>query len=219
MEFTYKKHDNSKLFSSLDKANLGLKQLQNYIPLYNNFFELTDVNWNNINLNNKHYLHCINAKETDNIVSGVLKDIESNSKINRQVFFKYSPLLDPLKYLVGKYDITDTKLLTLPSFTNQAITNAKINDVNNSAYIDSFFSYLTSKLLHTHGFLHGIDFYGSFLSIKEDYVVNIYDDIEYINDFDFFHKQKDILFTVDESYADIVSRDTRNNKQKLNVLN
>jgi len=219
MEFTYKKHDNSKLFSSLEKTGLGLKQIQNYIPLYNNFFALTDANWNNINLNNKLYLYSIKDKETDNIVNGILKDINGNSKLKNSVFFKYSPLLDPLKYIIGKYDIEDKNLLNLPSFTNQNNFHEKLKDNNNSAYIDSFFSYLTSTLLHTHGFLNGLDFYGSFLSIKEKYPVNIYDDIEYIDEFDFFHKNKDVLFSVDESYTDMVGNDTRNYKQKINVVN
>ena len=219
MEFTYKKHDNSKLFLSLEKTGLGLKQIQNYIPLYNNFFALTDANWNNINLNNKLYLYSIKDKETDNIVNGTLKDITGSSKLIKPVFFKYSPLLDPLKYIIGKYDIEDKNLLNLPSFTNQNNFHEKLKDSNNSAYVDSFFSYLTSILLHSHGFLHGLDFYGSFLSTKENYPVNIYDDIEYVDEFDFFHKNKDILFSVDEAYTDMVGNDTRNYKQKINVVN
>jgi hypothetical protein len=219
MEFTYKKHDNSKLFLSLEKTDLGLKKLQNYIPLYNNFFALTDANWNNINLNNKLYLYSVHNKETDNIVNGTLKDINSTEKTKKTVFFKYSPLLDPLKYIIGKYDVADANLLNLPSFSMQSTFHEKLKDVNNSAYVDSFFSYLTSTLLHAHGFLHGIDFYGSFLSIKENYPVNIYDDIEYVNEFDFFHKNKDVLFSVDETFGDMVSNDTRNYKPKINVLN
>ena len=52
MEFTYKKHDNEHLFSSLAKHKLGLHKLQNYIPLYSLFFALNDANWDSINLNN-----------------------------------------------------------------------------------------------------------------------------------------------------------------------
>jgi hypothetical protein len=213
MEFTYKKHDNAKLFLSLEKSGLGLTHLQNYIPLYNKFFVLTEANWNNINLNNKLHLYSVQNKETDNIVNGIIKDISGTTKLKKPVFFKYSPLLDPLKYIIGKYDMDDTNLLNLPSFTNSNNFHEKLKDVNNSAYVDSFFSYLTSTLLHKHGFLHGIDFYGSFLSIKENYPVNIYDDIEYINGFDFFHKNKDVLFSVDESYTDMIGNDTRNYKQ------
>jgi hypothetical protein len=219
MEFTYKKHDNEKLFTALEKTDLGIKQLQNYIPLYAKFFVLTETNWNSINLNNAYYLSNINGCETTNIVNGVIKHVNDKKKPTQKVFFKYSPLLDPIKYIIGKYDITDPTLLQLPSFLNPGAGQEKTRDMNNSAYVDSFFSFLTSNLLHKHGFLNGIDFYGSFLSIKEDYPVNIYDDIEYIDDFDFFHKNKDVLFTVDENYKDIVRSDTRNYKEKLNFAN
>jgi hypothetical protein len=215
MEFSYKKHDNDKLFSSLEKTELGIKKLQNYIPLYSKFFVLNETNWNTINLNNEFYLNNISGCETANIVNGVLKNLVDKQKPTKKVFFKYSPLLDPIKYLIGKYDITDPTLLQLPSFLMPTAGQEKTRDMNNSAYVDSFFSFLTSKLLHTHGFLNGIDFYGSFLSIKADYPVNIYDDIEYINDFDFFHKHKDTLFTVAENYTELVGSDTRNYKQKL----
>jgi len=217
MEFTYKKHDNEKLFASLEKTDIGIRDFQNYIPLYSKFFELNETNWNAINLNNEQYLSSIAEVGTENIVNGVIKDIHDKQKVTKKVFFKYSPLLDPIKYLIGKYDITDPTLLTLPSFLNPAASQEKLRDTNNSAYVDSFFSFLTSKLLHNHGFLNGIDFYGSFLSIKEQYPVNIYDDIEYIDEFDFFHKHKDDLFTVDESYRNMVGNDTRNYKQKINL--
>jgi len=229
MEFTYKKHDNEHLFSSLEKHKLGLCKLQNYIPLYSLFFALNDANWDSINLNNVYYLNSIKSKETDNIVDGVLKHVNVNyafnkhldsnnkEKLTKKVFFKYSPLLDPLKYLTGKYDTNDTTLLNLPSFTNNESSHEKTRDINNAAYVDSFFSYLTSKLLHTHNFINGIDFYGSFLSIKQNYPVNVYDDIDYIDDFDFFHKNKDILFTVDEAYNAMTGNNTRNYKQKIIV--
>ena len=29
--------------------------------------------------------------------------------------------------------------------------------------VDSFFSYLSSKMLNSHGFLNGLDFYGNFI--------------------------------------------------------
>ena len=53
-------------------------------------------------------------------------------------------------------------------------------DKNNSAYVDSFFSYLTSQIYHEHDFIHGLDFYGSFLGLQNKFVVNISDDLDYL---------------------------------------
>ena len=52
--------------------------------------------------------------------------------------------------MIGKYDISDN-LFNLPDCNNYC--HKKIKKNNNSAYVDSFFSYLSSKLLHDKRFL------------------------------------------------------------------
>ena len=89
--------------------------------------------------------------------------------------------------MIGKYDSSDNSMLELPKF-GEVSGHAKTNDPNNSAYVDSFFTYLSSQLLHNHNFLHSLDFYGSFLGQKNDFQVNIADEIEYLNDSPFFQK-------------------------------
>jgi hypothetical protein len=88
-----------------------------------------------------------------------------------------------------------------------------LSDVNNSSYVDSFFYYLSSLLL-PQGFLHGTLFYGSFLGIKTDFHYDISDEIEHLQDSEFFHLQKDTLFKLSEEYS---ASDSRKNKQKLVV--
>jgi len=109
MDFSYKKNDNSQLFSSLEKETLlNAKSAQNYIPLYSQFFTLTDANYNNINLNNPLRLYditeSISNSQSNNICTSIVID-SNNLKKETPVFFKCSPLLDPVKYMVGKYDI------------------------------------------------------------------------------------------------------------------
>jgi hypothetical protein len=50
----------------------------------------------------------------------------------------------------------------MPSFDKTVKVHPKISDPNNSSFIDGFFSFLTSKILHEHQFIHGLDYYGSF---------------------------------------------------------
>jgi len=64
--------------------------------------------------------------------------------------------------------------------------------------VDSFFSFLNSKLVHEHNFIHGLDFYGSFLSIKNNFSLNVFDDLDYLNKSDYFNKNKNVLFQVDD---------------------
>ena len=79
------------------------------------------------------------------------------------------------------------KLLLLPMIEDNSC-NKKLLDKNNSAYVDGFFTYLTSKLLHIRNFIHGIDFYGTFLGVKKEFEVDIYDDIEFLDESSYFHE-------------------------------
>jgi hypothetical protein len=126
-----------------------------------------------------------------------------------------APLLDPYKYLIGKYNINDDKLFSLPRL-NSTIEDChpKFVDTNNSAYVDGLFLYFSSHLLHKHKFLHGVDYYGSFLGIKNDFTINVFDDIDYLNNSDFFNNNKNKLFKIDD-YSHLF----QNEEQKLKPIN
>ena len=168
IDIMYKKHSNRDLFKSLEKS--GILNTQNYIPIYQNWFSLNSSNWNNINLNQTNRITLIKNQVNNN--KYVCSVEQENGEIQDQVlFFKFSPLIDATKFMVGKYqDIEKNTLFKLPSFIeNQNSIFEKIRDRNNAAYVDSFFSYLTSKTLHTHHFYHGLDFFGSYLASKKNF--------------------------------------------------
>ena len=213
----YKKNNNKDLFKSLEEIVDSTKN-QNYIPIYKNFFNINNQNFNNINLNHKYNLQLINSKKTENIYNCSLT-FGDNQTLSRDSFFKFSPLLDPLKYMTGKYkNITDNDLLSLPVIEKSKCLE-KVNRINNSAYIDSFFSYLSSQLLHEHDFIHGLDFYGSFICIKNKYEFDIIDDLEFLNDSTYFHKNKNIKYNITKSSnINLFSETTRNYKEKIEFL-
>ena len=209
----YKKNNNKVLFKEF--KNVGIKNIQNYIPIYKHSFNLQENNYQNINLN--HYYTITNVEKDDdkNIYNCKLQ--ADNNVVDTKTFFKFSPLIDPVKYMVGKYDNIEDVKSELPQLSNNKCIK-KVLDPNNSAYVDAFFSYLTSNLLHHHKFIHGLDFYGSFLGIQKNFKVNVFDDLEYLNDSDFFHKNKDKLFTMDELDTDLFfDADTRNYKKKITI--
>ena len=219
MEFTYKKLDNASLYESISSSEfLDIHTPQNYVPIYTRFFSLNNRNYDKITLNNNYSLSSITKMHNTNMCSAIVNDASGASR-NVEVFFKYSPLLDITKYLIGRYDISDNTLLSLPTFDSNNC-HAKTADPNNSAYVDSFFTYLSSKLLNDHQFPHAIDFYGSFLAIKKNFLYNIADDVEYLNESPFFHENRGILFDIDNTYVgDIFNFDTRRNKNKLVFIN
>jgi hypothetical protein len=181
----YQKRKNQELFKSLENPKtLFLSKAQNYIPIYTKFFSLNETNYNNINFNHKWYLTTVKEdNESDesnqNIFYCNVKNATNKTK-EKLVFFKMAPLIDPFKYMTGKYDINDKRFFTLPTLNStEKDCNSKIIDLNNSAYVDSLFLFLSSNLIYEHNFSHGVDFYGSFLSIKNNYTINIFDDIDY----------------------------------------
>ena len=196
----YQKRKNQELFKSLeDSKTLFLSKPQNYIPIYQRFFSLNETNYNNVNLNHKWYLSNVEKnKNENNVFSCKLKNADTQKTKEKSAFIKMAPLLDPYKYLVGKYNVQDPKLFVLPQIeSTDSNTNAKFLDVNNSAYVDGFFIYLSSNLIYSNNFSHGVDYYGSFLAIKNNYKLNIFDDLEYLVNSDFFNKNKNTLFKVD----------------------
>ncbi len=223
MEMNYRKSNNDTLFSNfIDVSLLNAESPQNYIPLYSRFFDLTLTNFNSINLNNSQTLTEIIEKKSENKFLAKIKSNIDNSISTKPIFFKLSPLLDPIKFLIGKYS-NQNSLLTLPKIysTNSHI---KFVDTNNASYVDGFFTYLTSMLLHKHNFVHGIDFYGSYLAIKNDYKINIFDDIEYLQDSKYFKSNNEkevdnITFSLDNEYiSDIISSGSNSDRKKLNLI-
>ena len=198
----YQKRKNTELFKLFEeKDSLFLSKTQNFIPIYRKFFNLNDNNYNGINLNNRWYISDIDKKihDNDNLLNCKIKNIETNKVKEKDIFFKMAPLLDPYKYLIGKYDMSNPKLFNLPNLNSTLEDcNSKLVDVNNSAYVDGLFLFLTSQLRDKHKFIHSVEYYGSFLAIKNDFKINVFDDIDYLNNSDFFNKNKNLLFTIDD---------------------
>ena len=200
----YEKRKNQELFRDLEK--IGFLKTQNYIPLYRNFFILNENNYSAVNLNHFHYIDGIKKPFTDNLYLCNIKSKIAKPSQER-VFFKFAPLLDPVKYMIGKYTYDD-KLMTLPTIhSTTEHTTAKFLDPNNCSYVDGFFSYLSNQLMSSNKFVHGIRYYGSYLTVKKDFKFNVYDDLEYLIKSDFFNKNKNKLFHVD-NYSDLFDDDT-----------
>jgi hypothetical protein len=185
-----------------------IESVQNYNPIYNLWFTLDESNYNRISLNNAYHLVDMNT-----VVGINTKDL-----VSRPVFIKYSPLLDPIRYMVGKYESCKQPIGNLPSLTNENV-HMKIQDYNNMAYVDGFFSYLSSQLLNTHNFVHGVDFYGSFTGIQEQYKMDITDDYDYLQSSAFFNKNKKILFKTSHVDNDgYFNYGSHGNKPRLQVM-
>ena len=218
-ELMYTKCNDNTLNNLSNTDSLEIEDIQSYIPLYDKFFELTDETSNEIML--KHHYSLKNLKETKsyNTYNANIVD-ENNNEREVDVFFKYAPLLDPVKYMLGKYEKSDNDLFTLPKFNSTNLdTHQKLLNQNNASYVDGFFVFLTSQLLHSHNFLHGVDYYGSYLCNKNNFVVDIIDELEYLTKSSFFNNNINELFMVNDNFYEKINEgDTRSKKEIINIL-
>lgn len=213
MDLSYVKADNVKLFEALSSEQaLDLRDPQNYVPLYTRLFDLNEGNGRNLNLPHPLRLVTLNEKQGDLHFSAQVEDSNHRTR-NASVFFKLSPLLDPLRYITGRYDIHNPHLLSLPGLSDEPC-HQKPKDPNNSAYVDSFFSYLASTLLHRHGMLNAIDSYGSFLAVRKGFSVDVADDLDHLGSSDFFAEHEGKLFEFDEAARSRFSRGLGSGKRR-----
>ncbi len=198
MDLNYVKADNSNLFQALsDDQALDLRDVQNYVPLYRRLFDINLGNGRNLNLAHPLRLVRLGGKDGPLHFRAEVQDGGGNVRQVR-VFFKLSPLLDPLRYITGRYDISDPHLLALPGLSDTPC-HAKTRDPNNSAYVDAFFTYLASGLLHKHGILHALDSYGSFLAVRRGFSVDVTEDLDHLGSSEFFAEHEGKLFVFDEA--------------------
>jgi hypothetical protein len=208
----YVKRKNSELFKQFQREDdPAFYNLQNYIPIYNRFFALNETNYNSVNLNHPWFLSSIKQPMGDNknVYNCTIQNMNTQETKKTSIFLKLAPLLDPFKYLIGKYNNNDPALLAMPKLNSSVEIGSihpKLLDNNNCAYVDGFFSYLSSLLIQKYNFVNGVDYYGSFLGIKKQFKLNVVDDLEYLCKAEFFIKNKDKLFKVDD-YSFIYNTD------------
>jgi hypothetical protein len=241
----YRKVNTRDLFTSLEESELGIVNSKNYIPIYENYFNLNETNYNSINLNQRFYVSALSGVVDKNNIQAAVVDVfkstsESLTIIHKPIFIKFSPLIDPVKYMSGKYENLnmDEEVLSIPTLSKlEKKGHLKANDKNNAAYVDGFFSYLSSQVLNYHDFIHGLNFYGSFNAIKKEFYYNAIDDMDYLDKNIYFNKNKNILFDIEDveyldddddsvhtdddsncpNYVHREQKNTRNKKEKITI--
>ena len=151
-----------------------------------------------------------NVKYEKKITYNKYEIIDKNGE-KKECFKKFITLVDYVKFLIGKYkndniqvlpgenvseSLDSTESLESTESTNStqlieekiSLFEEYINSYHNYAYVDGFFYYLTSTLLEK-GFIHGLDFYDSYICISKECEINIVNDFEYLCDSNFFSEK------------------------------
>jgi hypothetical protein len=163
-----------------------LLTMQHYTPLYSGLFNPTAENQNRITLDTRFYFH-----DLRHVTDATGKIYET------PIFIKFSPLLDPIRYLISSYDDVPVTLPFIGETTAVTKIEKKVRDVNNSSYVDGFFNFLNGQLKEHHNFFNGLYFYGSFLCIQDKYKFNITDDLEYLVSSKQFVNSCDTKYTIE----------------------
>lgn len=199
-----------------DADKFDIVSLQLYNPIYTELFG-QDVD---ATTTLDHRYEVVDAEHVRDIYSNNNATIEM-----RNIHFKFSPLLDPFAYMIGKYSSEPSTIL--PSCCNNEDGGRddvlpKIAHPCNAAYVDGFFNYLSNMLLEKHGFLHGISYYGSYLGIQRNFKVDVSDDMDHLRKSRFFTEHVGKLFTVpgfqqDDDFLNMIGG-SRRNKRKIDVI-
>jgi len=215
MDLHYSKNNNSTLFKDLEKMNLF--QIHNYVPIYDLLFKMNTDNYDSVNLDIPEKILSLEKCTTYNSAD-VFVTTKDHKKKKRNIFFKFAPLIDPIRYMAGKYKDV---YLSLPTFENKSTSeySSKICNPYNCAYIDAFFTYVSSQLLNS-GFENALNFHGMYIGYHKNLKVNIIDDLEFLTESSYFHSNLNVLFQIENE--DLLSVDTScsgENKKKIHICN
>jgi hypothetical protein len=213
---TYKNHiryhkwqekEYKELFNSV-REHLEMKSLQFYMPFYSLYFSIhnSKKSIDKIDLERNFYLK--NIKEVTksryyNSNMFLMSDIYDSSKNiieEKEIFCKTIPIVDAMHCVNNNYNFITKNNYHLPSAYNYN-TFKKINDMNNTAYIDVFCSYLFGNLTYNKVNPSFALYYGSMNGVG-NYKYDISDEYHDIKNDKCFNKCIDKGFKLDVYISD-----------------
>lgn len=197
-----------KHYSDLTKnliKEFNVNSLTYYCPIIDNFLNESDNEENNYIFKSKYFIYQLEDKISDienkqstpyikRIFNAKVKNNYNNKIVEKTVFVKVNPILDVVSYILEQYD-TDTTLL--PNY-KQNFTSDYINNFNNTAYIDAFFSLLASKLTDSGKAPCFPLYYGTLSCTLNDYKYDITEEYSKIKYQDKYQQNINKLFTIFE---------------------
>ena len=112
--------------SSFSYNAYDISGLQLHNPIYNRIFNLTSYSQDISSISLKHDYHLYSNEE--------VLSRQSDIVTKRPIHIKYSPILDPLRYMVGKYEGDMNILGSLPKLSDENKGMSKniymINDIS-----------------------------------------------------------------------------------------
>tara|TARA_Y100000389_G_scaffold81274_1_gene77846 strand:- start:1814 stop:3265 length:1452 start_codon:yes stop_codon:yes gene_type:complete len=213
---TYKNHiryhkweekEYKELFNSV-KEHLEMKSLQFYMPFYSLYFSIHNNSRSLLKMDLERNFYIRNIKDITKsryynsnmfLVSNIY-DSSKNIIEEKEIFCKTIPIVDIMHCINDNYNFITKNNYHLPSAYNYN-TFKKINDMNNTAYIDVFCSYLFGNLTYNKINPSFALYYGSMNGIG-DYKYDISEEYHDIKNDKCFNKCIDKGFKLDVYISD-----------------
>ena len=197
---------------------LKIKDIQLYYPILALYiyYHNTKNSHKRIDINRRYFvneiidINYLKYYNSNSLVQAKIYDSQRKIYETKELFCKSMPILDPLHFIMNNYSNINKRNPFLPSNYNFN-TFDKINDMNNSAYIDTFFGYLCSQLTQNDLSPTFSLFYGSINGISNKYHFDITEEYEDLKNEKWFYKNLGKLFTID-MYVDSDDEDSDDNK-------
>ena len=197
------KKNKNEFFKSC-KEIFNLKEPQFYQPYFSLYFHLHNTKSSHKTIDLERNLNVIkiisseNEKyhTSNNIINCKVLNKKDNIISEEKLFCKCIPLLDPLFFMMNNYNNHIHRNPLLPSCYSYNTYN-KLNDMDNTAYIDTFFSFICSELTTKDKNPSFPIFYGSVNGIKEEYNYDISEDYQQYKKENWFYKNLGNLYTLD----------------------
>ena len=217
------KNKSYELFNSC-KEHLNITNCQFFYPIFSLFFNIkNNVNSHkNIDLKRKSIVNKIIEVDelfeynSNMIVTANIYDIYNKTEKVKNVFVKQISILDTTHIILNHYNLVCKRNSLLPSNYNY-ITNNKINKLDNSCYIDCFFSYIVGLINETNKMPTFPEYYGSVIGIG-NHCIDISDDIEDLETYEAFNKGLNKIYEInvytnDSSKCDMEESDSKESEE------
>ena len=199
----WNKKQKNEFFKSCSN-NFNLKEPQFYQPYFSLYFHIHNTKSSHRTIDLERNLNVLEIISTENekyhtsnnIINCKVLNKKDNIITEEKLFCKCIPLLDPLFFMMNNYNNYIHRNPLLPSCYSYNTFN-KLNDMDNTAYIDTFFSFICSELTAKDINPSFPIFYGSVNGIKEEYNYDISEDYQQYKKEKWFYKNLGNLYSLD----------------------
>lgn len=174
-----------------------IREIQTYYPIMDNyhFISSKNMNYSNLEFKNRYKLKKIFNHENDEkynfktnkIYNALIYDYLTRKHIKKDIFFKINSILNPITFIMDKYSFE--KNTNLPFYRKNHMKRInKLLNKNNSAYIDSFCTFICGKIVDNNLCPNFPKYFGSYCGIMDNYWFDMTDEYEIYSEKDWFQK-------------------------------